>query len=400
MKILQISPMIPVPPDNGGKIGIYGITKGLADIGHEIDFVTLLKKENKAESIKKMNEFCIPHILDLTAENSIWGAFKNLFSKVPYNISKYHQKEIAVYTLALLKKKKFDIVHIDGLHLGWLVSVIKNEYNIPVVLRQHNVEMKIMERYADTASNFLTKIYSRIQYYKFKNYEPWLIEKFDKVIMITAKDENCIKSFNQNIYTEVISVGVEKKFLEFSKNMVEENSIVHIGNLDWPPNYDSLQWFLSEIFPLILARNKKIKLYIYGGGKGIKIPAHLKENIFNKGFVVDLWEDLLSKKVAVVPLRIGSGIRIKIIEMLAAGLPMVSSSVGVEGIKCENDKQIILADDAEKFSDAVLFLLNNSSKCNSLIENGKNLVVENYTWEIIARQFENSYKQLIKSLNN
>lgn len=397
MKILQISAQVPVPRTDGGKIGVYGITKGLFDRGHQIDFVCYRKDSNYEYSIKELKKICNPYILDIQTDNNIFGAFINLFSNVPYNSSKYIKKELTNFLNNFLPDKNYDVVHVTHLHMGWVIDVIKKYLNVPVILREENLETMIMKRFSEHQKNWLIKKYSNLQYRKLIKYEPFICKKFDRCVMVTKFDEKRLLDFDNSIKTTHIPSGIESSLLLKNKNKIEPFSIVHIGHLDWYPNYDSLKWFLDEIMPNIVSKIPQVKLYIYGGGepKGFRISEELSSNVILKGFVNDIWEELSTKALAVVPLRIGSGIRIKILEMLAAGQNIITTTVGKEGIDAVDGKDLLIADSSDEFSNKIINFFSNEYNNLEMMNNGRKLIKENYTWEKISEKFENLYLNLI-----
>jgi len=396
LKILQISPQIPLPLDSGGRIGIYGILKHVAERRNEVYFAAYKKKfdHNLAEST--LGKFCHPYIIDSSTENKILPAFLNLFSKVPYNISKFKTKALEKFLIDFFQKHKVDIVHIDHLHLGWTIELIKNIADIPVVLREHNLELKIMQRFSEQQLNFFLKTYSNIQYKKFVGYEPALAEKFDKCIMVSEEDEKELVKMNPKVKTTTIPVGVEKDLLNINKKNIIPFSMFHLGSMSWLPNIDGLTWYLEEIFPKIIERFPKVKLYLYGSGtEKIKTDSSVENNIVKVGYVKDIWEEVNDKQLAIVPLRVGSGIRVKIIEMLATGQNIITTSVGKEGIDVRDGKEVIIADTVNEFVNKTVDYFNNNYNNDEMSLNSKAIVVENYVWEIIAKKFEDEYKKLL-----
>ncbi len=397
MKILQISPQVPLPLDDGGRKGIYGIAKGLADRGNGIYFVCYSKNTDNTSAEKELSTFCRPYIIDVDTKNNIGDVLLNLFSNVPYNISKFKKLELLRFVEKFLKNEQVDIVHVDHLHLGWIVDVIRNISNVPIVLREHNLELKIMERFYMKEKNLFIKGYAKLQYKKFIKYEPALAEKFDRCIMITSKDEQRLKELNPKVKTSVIGVGISKELLEVNKKDIIPYSLFHIGSLKWRPNYDGLVWYLEEVFPTIVTYQPKVKFFIYGiGAEELRIPASLQNNIIKVGYVKDLWNEILDKQLAVVPLRIGSGIRVKIIEMLGIGQNIISTSIGKEGIDAENERHLLIADSADEFINKTIAYFNNEYDSAQLSLNAKQMIKEKYTWEKIAEQFENEYSSLLK----
>ena len=396
MKILQIAPQIPVPPNNGARLSIYGITKYLALRGHEINFACYNKKKTTNEQIQMLSSSSRPFVYETQTDNNAIDAAVNIFSNVPYNISKFEKKEFASKIKELIVQNKFDVIHIDHLHMAWLVDNMREITDAPVVLREHNLEMEIMKRFHEYTKNPLLKKYAEIQYKKFLKYEPHFCEKFDTCVMISAHDELKLKSLNQNVRTKVIPAGVMPELLRLEKSRVEEESIAFLGSLEWFPNLDGISWFIESVMPMLKEVRPNIKLYLYGGGvpNNFFIPSFLRENIIVKGFVDDIWNEILKTELVIVPLRVGSGIRVKILELLAAGQNIVASSIAAEGIPVENEKHILIADSAMEFTDKIDRFLNHRFDNAAMIRNGKELIASNFTWERIAEQFEQLYMSL------
>jgi polysaccharide biosynthesis protein PslH len=400
MNILQIAPQIPYPLDNGGRIGIYGITNYLHKRGNNVDFVTYRKHCEYQSSYDALKNICNPYILDIQTDNTSIGALKNLISLVPYNISKFIKNEMREFLIHYFRVYKPDIVHVDHAHMGWTVDIIKNITDIPIVLREHNVEMKIMKRFAENESNPFLKFFAKIQYEKFRKYEPMICSKFDNCILITNEDEKEILRLNPQIKTSVIPAGIDSKLLEIQSKETIPFSLFHIGSLKWLPNLDGLTWFLDEIFPEIIIRIPQTKLFIYGkGSEDLKINPLLKDNVVVKGYVKDIFVEISDKQVAIVPLRVGGGMRIKIIELMAIGKFIISTSIGKEGIDVKDNEHLLIANVQEDFINRISDVLNNNVNTNKIINNARDFIREYYTWEIVALQFENKYKELVNWLH-
>ncbi len=402
MNILQISSQVPVPETDGGKISIFGITKILKRMGHKIDFLCYLKDADYEKSVKLMKNYCEPYLIKVDTKNNIVDAVKNIFSKIPYNASKYRKKELREYVKLLLRKKKYDIIQIEHLHMGWIIDYIKTvSPNIPVILREQNLELKIMERYYKEEKNIFLKLFAYIQYMKFLKFEPEMCAKFDLCIMISETDKNELLKLNPEINVISIPAGVDDKLLKYPMRNNLGEKIIHIGNLNWYPNRDGLNWYMKEVLPNLVKVFPKIKLFIYGGGdfSKIEVPSDIKNNIEVVGFVDDLWKNLNDKSLAIVPLRIGGGIRIKILEMLAYGINVLSTSIGKEGIALEDGVQILIANSSNEFIKKSVDYFNNVYDNKKIINNGRSFIANNYTWEIIGRKFEDSYNELLNRAN-
>lgn len=400
MKILQISPQVTLPLTDGAKLSIFGITQSLFEKGHQVDFVCYRKHFDSEKSISLLKEYCTPYILDVQTDNNFIDALKNLFSSIPYNTSKYIRKELDDFLIEYFKRNNPDIIQIEHLHLGWVVDRIRKLTKAPIILRQQNYETMIMKRFGDNAKNLLLKLFAKIQYFKMKKYEARLCEKFDKVVMISYEDEKRLKMYNPKIKSTTIPAGVKKELLNFnSTTPKEKNSIFHIGNLEWFPNIDSIKYFINEILPIVKDTIPDVKFYIYGGNlpNNVKIPEKVRNNIIEKGFVEDLWHEVANKSLAVVPLRIGSGMRLKIVELMAAGHVVLSTPIGAEGLAVTNKKEILIENNTVEFANTIIQFLNNKYDRHYIVNNARKFIYNNYTWDKITNQFIDLYENLLNS---
>jgi len=397
LKILQISPHLGVPPNTGANISVFGITKYLSLLGHEIDFVSYRKNFNLESTLKDLRPYCDPTILDIQTGNNVISAIFNVFSHVPYNVSKYINRDLREFIIKYFKNNKPDIIHIDHLHMAWIVDDIRELTNAPIVLREHNVETNIMKRFSEKESNILLRWYSARQAKKLENYEVKYCRKFNKCIMITSVDEQQIRQLDSRIDTTTIEAGIDEHLLNYRKKEVIPKSLFHIGSLDWYPNKDGLEWFLNSVMPSLSEQIPEIKLFIYGSGaEKLKIDSKVKDNIEICGFVSNLAQNILNKELMIVPLRIGSGIRLKILEMLAMGCNILTTEIGKEGINAENKKHLLIGNSAEEFKSIIIDYLNGKYDKELISNNAKDLIRESYTWPIIAKRFENEYMKIIE----
>lgn len=398
MKILQIAPQIPYPVNDGGRISIFGITKYLSLRGHDIDFVAYRKNVDSQKATAALLDFCTPIFLEVKTDNSILGAVSNLFSSTPYNISKFIRKEMKSFLLDYLSKSRPDIIHVDHLHMAWVIEIIRGlNPDIPVVLREHNFETSIMKRYSENQKNIFLSFYARIQYHKLKKYESSICEKFDLCIMISSEDEKKLVNLNKKIKTAVIPAGVDVNLFAAPKNESKiKNSICHVGPLSWYPNLDGLQWFVDSVLPGLLKKAPGIKLFVFGSHtKLLSVPESLVESIEILGYVEDLWEHLSKMELAIVPLRIGGGIRIKVLEMMAFGINIISTPVGTEGIPVVNEKHFLITETESGFAEKIADFFNGKYNASLMKSESRKIILENFTWEIVSEKFEISYQKII-----
>lgn len=393
MKILLISPKLPYPLDDGGKIVTYNTLKHLALRGNNI---TLFCFIDELKRVPELEKYCRLVLIKKDTSTSLFGLLLNLFSKVPYTISKYHNDLIEKKIQEVLEEYDFDLVHLECLHTAYYGAIMKRKYNLPIVLREENVETKIMERYYRNQRNPLVKAYAFLQYRKLYKYESMICKEFDKCFMITDKDVELVKKMNPMIKTAVIPSGVDASYFLPLKIKEEPCSIISVGSMDWLPNVEGILWFYKEVFPLIKEIIPEAKLYIVGKNPPGYIKKLRSEYIIVSGFVEDVRGIMAKCQVFIVPLKTGSGMRIKILNALAMGRPIVSTSIGCEGIEVQNGKNICIANTREEFAQGVIELMKNESIRKRLGEEGIKLVKEKYKWEQIAEKITDEYNKIIE----
>lgn len=395
MKILQLTPRNPYPPDDGGKIGIFGITKYLSLRGHDITLLSIVSNQN--DDISGLRKYCKVETVTMNTTNNYIDMFFNLFSSVPYTVSKYHRKPFLEKLNKFLQETQFDIVHVDHLHMAYYGKFVKERFGIPVVLREHNVESTIWERYYREVANPFVKLYTRLQFEKVYRYESRIVEDFDQCFMITKQDKKRIERMNPKVKASVIPAGVDTSFFYPMDLPIEPCSVVSVASMDWPPNIKGILWFITKIWPLVKQKIPQAKIYIVGKNPSPEVKELAAKDIIVTGFVDDVRQYMAKAAVFIVPLKAGGGMRIKILNALSMGKAVVSTSIGCEGIDVENGKNIYVADTENEFAQRIMELLEDSNKRDKLGEAGLLLVREKYQWERVAEQIENEYERIINN---
>jgi len=401
MKILQLTGRLPYPPDDGGKIGIFNLTKYLSLRGHKIVLLSIISRRTKEtpRNIEGLRKWCDVRAVYKNTETNLCGLFLNLFSRIPYPISKYHTSKLKEAVKKILSNGRFNLVHIDSLHMAYYGEFIQHEFELPVVLREHNVQTTIMERYYQRQRNPLVKLYAYLQWKKMHRYEAKICEIFDKCLMITEEDKERIERMNPSVKTCIIPAGVDTSYFYPLKIEEESGSLVFVGDLSWLPNVDGVLWFYSRVWPRIKKASLPVKFYVIGRRPPEKIRKLSKKdkNIVVTGFVRDIRPYVAKCSVYVVPLRIGGGMRLKILEAMAMERPVVATSVGAEGIMATERENIMLADGEADFAERVVELLKERNLRRRVAQGGKRLIERKYRWETVVEALGKEYFRVLEN---
>ncbi len=397
LNILQICTRLPYPPLDGGAIGIYNITRSLAARGHHITMATFGTDESRAERMRELCDVRLVHHDTSTRPRKI---LLNLFSRFPVTMQKYQTPMMNTLLEMLCGETRYDVVHVDHIHMAPYGAMLRERFGLPYVLREHNFETILHERFADVHHPPLLRAYLAMQARRLRRFETEQLAFPDICAAITDEDAGRIAEVS-SVSVRVIPAGVDlEEFSPLDAGREETAHVAIIGSLRWQPNLDAVRWFLDDIWPLFKGQEPDAMLSIVGESP----PAWLKQwkdpSVHVRGFVTDL-RDLISRStILVVPLRVGGGMRIKLLEYFALGKAVVATPVGAEGNRGKDDEHFMIREDAASFAAAMLTLVQQPEKRRQLGINARALVERHYSWDVIAQQFEAAYNEAITMREN
>jgi glycosyltransferase involved in cell wall biosynthesis len=400
MRILQLCPQFPFPPTDGGKIGMLSITKSLVENGAHVHVLCLSKTIPSEKDIQGFKEYtgaeiaCIQH----NTTNTIFSIFLSLFNATyPLYITKHRSAHFHHAIEDLLKKCTFDGIFCD--HSCMIESALwaaTKQKGIPVFARLHNIEYKIWERYAERLSKFNPiHWYIASQAKKLRLFEARHYDKVSLCYAITNHDAMIAKNMSPQASISTLTAGVHINEL-IPDNTIEKipHRMIHASTFDWIHNREALYWFLKEVFPAIKSHISNAELVVLGKHIPEDILTMKNQDILAKGFVPSIVPEYSAASFFIAPLFVGSGIRIKILEAMSLGLPVIASSIAAEGILATQDQGLIICDNAEDFAKQSVFLLNNPQIALRLGLEARNYIVQNHSWDEIGKSILLDFQQL------
>jgi len=394
MKILFVTTGLPYPPDSGVRIPTYNFMRELSK-RHEIYLFSLIHEEKEKKYIENLKPICrqiyisrlkLPGISEKIRLKDIF----KLFSKLPLSIKRRESKQAKGKLIKIIRENKFDIVQIEQTAMAEYGNLVKN---IPVVLNTRDIVNQMIKRQSINTKNFIKRKILYHEYKKMLIYEINVYKHFAGILTISEKDKGFFVSNGApEEKVKVIPNGVDEDYYNFLEKS-SESAVIYTGNMNYYANYDAVQYFYQDIFPHIL-KQKKVKFIIVGKEGKIKEFTKNEINVKTTDYVDDIRPYFQKASILVVPLRIGSGVRNKILEAMAMGRPVVSTSVGCEGLDVTDGENIIIADKPEDFAHKVISLLESPELQKKLIRAGRKLVEEKYSWENICKKLENVYEKL------
>ncbi|MBL56725.1 MAG: hypothetical protein CMP61_06025 [Flavobacteriales bacterium] len=398
MKILQICNKPPFPAVDGGAIAMNNTTQGLLQNGHKVTVLAITTPKHPVH----LSDLPEQYISDTNFQSvyidtsiRLRDAFFNLFTKKSYNIERFISVAFQQHLQKMLKETSFDVVIIESLFVAPYISTIKMLSNAKIVLRAHNVEHKIWERICKNTRNPLKRRYISLLAKRLKNYEIETFEHIDGIAAMTKVDQAvfCKLGFEKNIAS--IPTGyIIRPEKEAQETSVEEHSIFHIASMDWLPNLEGVQWFLNHVWKTVHKQFPPAKLYLAGREMPEDFFAINHSNIVTVGKVKSAKAFYLSKKIMIVPILSGSGMRIKIIEGMALGKVIISTTIGAEGINCTSGENIIIADSPDNFAQAILHCLKHPEYCEFIGKNARKLIENEYANAHISKKMISFFEEL------
>lgn len=400
--ILFLTSRFPYPPDSGGKGG------SLSDINilsqkYRIYLFYIGEQDQNEEVLYRKYQIKKIYNFRKNTENNILELIKNTFSRTSYTCKKYHSREAYRKIEDIIKREKIDVAFIDHLHMVFYGLMIRNNFpHLKIILREHNAEYILWQRSCRAEENFFKKIIMYLQAKKILRYEARVAPFFDLCLMVSSLDEKRIKEISPGARTAVVPPAVDmpddprNKENESFRGIVPEiipNSLIFVGNFAWPPNKKGALWFLNNVWRDIKKEFPEAKLFIVGKNPPREILTHTGKDVVMAGYVKDIRPWILQSEVFIAPIFGGSGIRIKILEAMAMGKPIISTTLGAEGIPARHKKETIIADNKEEFMDGIKLLFDNYKLREILSKNAKELIRINYS-------FQNVSKKLYKIIDN
>lgn len=318
------------------------------------------------------------------------GALANLFSPWPYSVSRHHSRRFARALGRLISANRYDLVHCEWTPYA---SYSRAARDLPMLVMAHNIEATVWRRRAEHASSALERFYMGMQAEKMARFERRCFQRAAQVAVVTAEEERTAANWGARA-TWLVANGVDTDSLVPHPEATEPNSLLFLGSLDWQPNRDALQYFLRDILPEIQSANPEVTLRVVGRQPATRLREQVKQipGVEWVGEVADIRPYFERAGIVVVPLRIGGGSRIKILESLSMGKAVVTTAIGAEGLEVVSGEHCLIADAPREFAGQVTELLRHPERAAELGRNGRSLVVERYDWSRMARELGRAWR--------
>ena len=395
IRILFLSPTVPFPLTDGGRIRVFNLLKQIAT-KNDVTLLALETQPTDAEGVVELQRLGVQVHLVPNAPTlppvSFGTLVKAFLRQQPITVARYDLPAYRLKFKELVATETFDLVHYEMFH----TAQFHTGTDLPGVLSQQNVDSAIWRRLSGETANPFYKFAYWTQQLAFQRYERVLSPKFDAVTCTSDIDAAVFQRHCAQDVIEIIPNGVDVTHYQPDFASEVPAHLIYIGSMDWYPNEDAVGFFVDEVLPRIQERVPDVRFSIVGGNPSGRVQKLAeREGVVVTGRVPEIKPYFAEATVFVVPLRIGSGTRLKILEALAMGKAIVSTSVGAEGLDLRDGEEIFITDEPAAFADAVTRLLTDVPLRRQVGENGRARVEQDYDWRSIGEKLHRLYTKIL-----
>jgi glycosyltransferase involved in cell wall biosynthesis len=386
MKVLLLTQVLPYPPDSGPKIKTWNVLKCLA-ARHEVTLVSFVRGDQSAQAAHLQKTCKAVHTVEMRrgVQHDLAAFARSLVARQPWMMLRDDRPAMRQMVDRLAASENFDIAYADQLNMGQYAARVAGARK---VLDTHNALWLLYKRLSETMKPGPQKILLSRDWRLLKTYEGRLCREFDAVTAVSEEDKTALEeALGRKSEMLVLPITVDKDEMPLVERQPGADHILHFGTMYWPPNIDGVRWFLDAIWPLVLAQRPQTTFDLVGSRPPQDLVALGQQDARLRvtGYVEDPLPYLQSAGAFIVPLRAGGGIRVKILEALSRGLPIVTTSLGCEGIAVQHNREALIADTPEAFAAAILRLLADPALGQTLARNGRSLLEARYDVRTICQ---------------
>lgn len=399
MNVMMALPWLPYPPMDGDSVRHYNLIKRLAS-ACDISLVCFASPDNMGVGIAEMKRYCrdIRAVCHASRSKFQWALTysRSLIGGIPMFAAAHYLPEIRREALALMRERKFDIVQIEHTHLAQLLKDAILYTKAHTILTIHNVERIKTQRISEFEPWGKTKIMNRIDSVLFRRFEPKMIRKAERCVTVSQANADILRDIRDDIV--VVENGVDISANTPVTGNEDSLEMLFLGGMNYEPNIDGALYMVDSVLPIILNKIPAATLNVVGRKPDTRVLVLERSDSVQVCWdapEVRPWYE--RSAVSVVPLRSGGGTRLKILESMAFGVPVVSTSIGCEGLDVTDGEDILIADTAEEFANAACRLLEDKGLRAMVAANARALVERRYGWDAIAPKLLDVYRSLVSN---
>lgn len=385
-KLLFITPELPYPAQSGGKLKSLKLLQALSE-QYEITLACPLKNDD-GEHIEGLQnlDLCVNYLHEkIDVPRSLGSLVRSYFQCVPLNVVRTESKVLRNKIDSIIDQ--YDVVFLDHYEV---FTYLPENFSGLTIYHAHNAYFKIWERYSELPGNPVFRVAAYMEARRVKSYETNVANSVDMVFAAPNDAEELQRAgvCSSKLFN-TFHLGDDQQLNLPDLNYSEtEEKLMYVGFLGWEPNAQGLLWFIDQVWPHLINRHPNLRFDVVGKNADVRLKNKIAgcEGIDLKGYVSDLQEIYRNSRVSVAPLLFGSGMKVKVLDAMARGIPTVTTTVGAEGISIEQGTHLLVADDPEEMAKNVSRLLANQHLWNRLQQSSRQLIRDHYTWNKLFDQ--------------
>ncbi|MGB1253118.1 MAG: glycosyltransferase [Candidatus Promineifilaceae bacterium] len=395
LSILLLTPQLPYPAHQGTTLRNLHIIKGLAQ-HHQVTLLSFI--ENEVDEFGELTDLCHEIVTVPVPERSTGLRLWQMVStRLPDMAHRLHSLAFNIALDMLLEENDFDVVQIEGIELAQAIDLVRIDgEKTQIVFDNHNAETELQRRAMETdlrnPRRWVAAAYSWVQVQRLARFERWACEQSDAVVAVSESDRGALRNLSVPAQkVTVIPNCIDTQPYQVYEGDVQPFDVVFMGKMDYRPNIDAMLWFVDAIWPAIRAQHPNATCAIVGQKPHARLD-RVREvaGVTLTGWVESVQPYLHGAKVFIMPLRMGSGTRLKLIEAMAAGKAIVSTTIGAAGFPVTDKQELMIADAAPAFADAVNRILADPADSQTMSAAAQQFAVQ-YDWRVVTPAFEPIY---------
>jgi glycosyltransferase involved in cell wall biosynthesis len=393
MRILFLTQILPFPLDAGPKVRAFHVIRYLAEAGHKVHLVSFVRSGESERAVEPLRQLCdsidlVPLVRSRLRD--VRDGVQSLFGTTPFLVQRDQTAGMWERLERITGDRSYDALHADQL---WMAPYGMNGLAPGLrVLDQHNAVFMVPTRMAEHQRNPLVRALLRGEAAKLQTFERDACQHFDRVVWVTEEDRRAVGAVedDRRVRDSVIPIATDPTMQPLLERK-QPFRVTFLGGMHWPPNAEGVSWFLERIWPRVTKAVPSAVLTLIGkpGSKAFADAPRVEV----KGYVDDPRPTLSETAAFIVPLRSGAGMRVKILDAWCWGLPIISTTVGAEGMQAVHGENLLLADDEASFADSVISAIQNPETARRLADNGRATVETYYDWKKVYTAWDQIYRR-------
>jgi len=396
--ILILCNRVPYPLKDGGALAMHALIKGWHDMGCEVHVLTMntsrhhVRPEALPELYRQIASFTM---VDTDNKIRALPTLANLlFSSKPQHATRFHTRTFARKLRETIQQVQPVLIQMESIYLAEYLPLIRSTSSARVIQRLHNIEYEVWQRVAGETTNPLTRFYLRNLAQRIRKYEHQVWHDFDLLLPITVADEQTIRATGCNTPIHTTPFGIDMSRLP-DHAPAERWDGYHIGAMDWLPNLDAINWFIRDIWPGVHQMEPEFSFYFAGRNMPEQFTSYQSEGLHCMGEVADADAFISDKKILIVPLRSGGGIRVKTLEAMAAGKIVISTRTGIQGIEARDREHFLEVATPKEFAYAINWCLQHKAEALQIADNARRLLHSHYDQAQIMQALAVAVKRML-----